>query len=97
MTATFFKNIDGDFDYGAIIASFIFLVLICVYSWIFYRGFKDGRFPYGLGRVGSPICYVEREKNPLGFWFVFVLYCLMVAFCFFMIVAMCFGVFQKPA
>jgi len=97
MIATLLKTADGDFDSGAVSGSLIFAVIICIEVWILFGALKRGRIPYGAGRWGSPICWLEREKSPFGFWFLFALYCLFVGFCVFTIWALCSGLFHKPA
>jgi len=96
MIATFLKTADGDFDSGAVIGSLIFAVIIAIEFWVLYRSLQRGRIPYGAGRWGSPICWLERDKSPLGFWFLFSVYCLLIGFCLFTIWAFCTGFFHNP-
>ena len=96
MFAAILKTADGAIDYGATVGSLVFTVIISVEVWILLGAFRRGRIPYGLGRVGSPICWLEREKSPLGFWFIFSVYCLFIGFCLFTIWAFCTGFFYKP-
>jgi hypothetical protein len=96
MIPTFLKTDDGDFNYGAIIPSLILPALVCINVWILYGALKRRRIPFGAGYHGSPIIWIERDKNPAGYWTVFSLFSLMMAFCTFVIWAMCSGFFRKP-
>jgi hypothetical protein len=96
MIAAFLKTADGDFKYGAIITSLIFPALFYINVWILYRALSKGRIPFGAGYRGSPIIWIERDKNPAGYWTVFTLFSLMMAFCIFMVYAECSDFFHKP-
>jgi len=97
MIAAILKTVDGDFDYGAFIGSLLFTVLIFISVWILHGALKRGRIPFGAGYRGSPIIWIERDKNAAGYWIVFILFSLMMAFCVFTIYALCSGLFHKPA
>ena len=96
MFASILTTTDGDFDYGAAVGSLIFVVIIGIEVWILLGALQRGRIPFGAGRWGSPICWLEREKRPAGFWLLFSVYCLFMGFCLFTIWAFCTGFFHKP-
>jgi hypothetical protein len=91
MFAAFLKTADGEFDSGALYASLFFVAIICLEVWILYRALKKGRIPIGAGRWGSPVIWIERQKNPSGYWFVFALFCSVIALFVFAIYARCSG------
>jgi hypothetical protein len=95
MIAAFLKTVDGDFNYGAVIGSLLFTVLILINVWILQGALKRGRIPFGAGYRGSPIIWIERDKNAAGYWIVFILFSLMIAFCIFTIYALCSGFFHR--
>ncbi len=96
MIAAFLKTVDGDFDYGAIFGSIIFIIGISINVWILRGAVKRRKIPFGAGSHGSPIIWIERDENPVGYWIVFTLFSLMIGFCVFAIYAMCTGLFHKP-
>jgi hypothetical protein len=90
MIAAFLKTADGDFDSGALYASVFFVAIISLEVWILYGALKKGRIPFGYaGKMGSVIWYIERQKNPLGYWCVFSLFCGVIALFVFAIYARC--------
>ncbi len=91
MFATFLKTADGDFDFGALYASLFFVAIICLEVWMLYRALKKGRIPIGAGRWGSPVIWIERQTNPLGYWFIFTLFSAVIALFVFAIYARCSG------
>jgi hypothetical protein len=97
MIAAFLKTADGEFDYGAVIGSLLFAALIGLFVWMLSRALKTGRIPFGAGYMGSRIYWLERAEKPTGFWMLFGVYCLAMAFFAFTILALCFGLFHKPA
>jgi hypothetical protein len=97
MIAAFLKTVDGDFDYGAAIGSLFFTALILINVWILQGALKRRRIPFGAGSHGSPIIWIERDKNAAGYWTVFILFSLMIALCIFTIYEMCSGFFHRPA
>ena len=97
MIATFLKTVDGDFDTRAVCVSLMLMALVFLYLWMLYGALRRGRIPYGAGYRGSRIFYAEREKQPAGFWFVFVLVCLMMAFLPFYDLCLVFWVVTKAS
>ena len=90
MFAAFLKTADGEFDSGALYASLFFVAIISVELWILYGALKKGRIPIGSG-WGSPVIWIERQKNPFGYWLVFALFCGVIAILMFAIYARCSG------
>lgn len=97
MTA-FLKDADGSFDYAAAMFSLFLVFCIVGVSIELCRCIGRGRilvsyrFTYG----GSGRFFVERSKNPIGFWFVYCLYCLGILLLITLILTICFGWLQKP-
>jgi len=99
MIASFLKNVDGDFDYPA--ASFSLFIVFCIAGIILalYKAFHTGRILFSwTPRTAKTIkFYVEREKNPAGFWFLAILYSFCILIFITLIVVMCFGLLKKSA
>jgi hypothetical protein len=99
MIATFLKDDDGDFNYPAGMMS-LFL-LFCISGMVIglIRAFKAGRILFAWGSTfgGSVRFYVERQKNPTGFWAVATLYGLAMMLLFTLIIVICFGFLRKSA
>ena len=99
MIAAFLKSTEGGFDYpAALFSAFVIFPL----SWSFcelYRAFKTGRILVSVGSkcTGSGQLYVARETNPIAFWVVVALYCLVfIPLMSILTVGICFGLFRKP-
>jgi len=97
MVAAFLKTVDGDFDYPATMVSAFFLFILVGVFFVLVRAIKTGRIPFSwTPRTAHTIEFtVEREKNPVGFWLLFVVDCLMIPVLAFFIVGFCFGLFRK--
>ena len=99
MIAAFLKNVDGDFDYPA--AMFSLFLIFCISGMIIglYRAFHTGRILFSwTPRTARTIeFYVEREKNPSGFWLMVIVYCLCILLFIFFTIGICFGFFRKSA
>jgi len=99
MIATFLKNGDGDFDYP--VALFSLFITFCIVGTILalYRAFHTGRILFSWTPLTAKTIefYVEREKNPAGFWFLAILYSFGILLFITLIVVMCFGLLRKTA
>ena len=97
MIAAFLKTDDGDFDYPAAMMSAFLIFAVAGMAWGLYRAFMTGRILFAWGSTfgGSGQFYVEREKNPTGFWVVVALYCLAMPLLCFLTVGICFALFRK--
>ena len=98
MIAAFLKSVEGDFDYPAALFSAFLIFAIAATALGLYRAFKTGRIllAWGFTFGGSGQFYVEREKNPAGFWAVVALYCLGIPLLCLLTVGICFALFRKP-
>jgi hypothetical protein len=78
--AAFLKTADGDFDIGGLIMLLLGAWFALGVPFILLRFVRTRRIPFGYaGKMGSVIIWVERAKNPIGFWVVFAVWCLLVA------------------
>jgi hypothetical protein len=97
MIAAFLKNADGNFDYPA--ALFCLFLTLATAGLIreLCRSLRRGSIlvSYGLAYGGSGQFLVDRNKNPVRFWFMYVLYCFGVLLFVSLIVALCFGLLRK--
>jgi len=85
MFALFFRDADGNFNIARLIFSLIGLLISCGMAlWFLPRAVRTGRMPFGVGFGGSQIYYIHRERNPIGFWLLFILYSLMIPLGFLM-------------
>lgn len=99
MIAAILRDPDGDFAYGPAVVSAVFAALIVQYFWILHRALRRGRIPFGIYTkfaTSRELLWIDRSKNPVGFWSVFAFYCFgLVAFVL-MIYALCSGIFVQP-
>jgi len=100
MIAAFLKADDGGFDYPALMISAFGVVATVGVFFALVRAIRTGQallilaLPRGgsLGRI-----VIEREKNPIGFWVVVVLYVLGMVLISYLTVGWCFGLSRKPS
>jgi hypothetical protein len=90
MIAVFLKTPDGAFDFRQIIILLFCMAMVFFVARLLYRGLTTGRIMFGLGKWGSPICYAERKKSPVGFWCVVIFYFLGIAMFSTIAIAFCF-------
>ena len=97
MTAHFLKNDEGNFDYPALAISLFIAFVIFGMGIGIFRAFKTNRILFAWGSTfgGSGQFYIERDKNSLGFWSVFVMYCFCILMFIGLIVSFCFGLLRK--
>jgi hypothetical protein len=99
MIAAFLKNADVHFDYPVALFSLFFCFCIAGIGLALYRAFHTGRilFSWTPRTAKSTEFYVERERNPAGFWFLAMLYSFCILLFVTLIVVMCFGLLRKTA
>lgn len=99
MIAALLKTSDGDFAYGPAFGALMFFWLAGFTVWLLIRAIRKGSIPFGYaGTMGSSITWIERAKNPVGFWIVFLIWsCLFLPFCVLAIYDLCTGYFTKSA
>jgi hypothetical protein len=97
--ATFLRDSEGDFDYAALLFS-LFLAF-CISGMVFglYKAFRTGGIllAWSLYYGGSGRVYIERKKNPGGFWCACCLYCLAILLLGYLTVGVCFGLLRGNA
>ncbi len=87
MIAAFLKNADGDFDYPALLLSVVVLIpAISLLFWIIPKSIRKRRVWVGSANMYYPGKghVVERDKNPVQFWF-FIAFYIFGDFVFFVI------------
>ena len=96
--AAFLRNPDGTFDYASLLGSLAFAFLAYGGISLLCKAIKTGRILFGGGGAYSSTYrrYFYRDKNPMAFWFVFVLYCVKIPVIALCIIAFCFGWFHNP-
>jgi|SRR5215469_5392785 len=96
MIAAFLKTEDGDFAYGPAFGAVLFIGLAFIGAWILCRALTTGRIPFGYSGIGgSAILWIERQKNPGWFWFVFVVWSLITPVWVCFAYTLCTGFFNK--
>jgi hypothetical protein len=82
MIAAFLQNADGSFAFGRLVISLVVVFLLIGLAFIILpRAIRTGRIDYITGwGLGGRTTYIEREKQPAYFWFIFAIYCLFMLF-----------------
>lgn len=99
MIAAFLKTADGDFAYGPAFMSLVLVALFFDFIWILYRAIKTGCIPFGIYTTfatSKKMIWIDRIKNPVGFWSVFVFLSFGLPLCILGVYALCTGFFQRP-
>jgi len=96
--ATFLRTPEGEFNYPAALFSLLFGFFIFGGILALIQAFKTGRILVSLagprgGNFGK--FYVERQKNPFGFWFVVAVYCFGMLVMTSLVIGFCFDLFGK--
>jgi hypothetical protein len=93
MIAAILQNTDGSFAFGRLVIS---LVMVCVLLALVFAvlptALRTGRIGYISGwGLGGRTAYIEREKQPAYFWFVFAIYSLFIVFILNVVIECLFG------
>ena len=98
MLAAFLKTDDGDFNIPAFLVSLFITIMAAALLGYLPKALRSGRIHFEwTPSTGRTIKFnVEREKNPAGFWSLFVVYCFCIILEVMLIIVICFGLLRKP-
>jgi hypothetical protein len=92
MIATILQNADGSFAFGRLVISLV--IAFAMSGGLFVvlpSAIRTGRIPFFAGWGMSRTAYIERDKQPAYFWFVFAVYCLFMVFMLNVVIECLFG------
>jgi len=93
MIAAFLQNADGSFAFGRLVISLVMVCLLLGLALVVLpSAIRTGRIGYISGwGLGGRTAYIEREKQPAYFWFVFAIYSLFILFILNVVIECLFG------
>jgi hypothetical protein len=99
MIAVFLRNVDGGFDYPVALLSLFIIFWIPGLVLRIYEGIRTGRIlsPWSRGTHVTIGIWVEREKNPGGFWFLVAFYSFDILLFVALVVVISFGLLRNTA